>query len=97
MVIAVSLVTIGIGAIATLFLSKRFLTLVQKFSYKKISLSILGLLLILTIIFTGPIGLLVLVISTAIGLIAPLTGVKRSLGMSVIIMPVILFYLGIIL
>ena len=97
MVIAVSLVTIGIGAIATLFLSKRFLTLVQKFSYKKISLSILGLLLILTIIFTGPIGLLVLVISTAIGLIAPLTGVKRSLGMSVIIMPVVLFYLGIIL
>jgi len=95
MVIAVSLVTIGIGAIVTLFLSKKFLRLVEKVPYNKISLSILGLLFILTIIFTGPIGLLVLFVSTAVGLIPPLVGVKRSLGMAVIILPVILFYLNI--
>ena len=94
MIIAISLVTVGIAAITTLFLSKKFLRLVEKVPYNKISLSILGLLFILTIIFTGPIGLLVLFVSTTIGLMAPLTGVKRSLGMAVIILPVILFYLG---
>jgi putative membrane protein len=94
---SVSLVTVGIAAISTLFLSKKFLRLVEKVPYNKISLSILGLLLILTIIFTGPIGIFVLFLSTAIGLIAPLTGVKRSLGMAVIILPVILFYLNIVL
>jgi len=95
MVIAVSLVTIGIGAIVTLFLSKKFLRLVEKVPYNKISLSVLGVLFILTIVFTGPIGLLVLFVSTVIGLIPPLIGVKRSLGMAVIILPVILFYLNI--
>jgi putative membrane protein len=97
MLMSVSLVTVGIAAISTLFLSKKFLRLVEKVPYNKISLSILGLLLILTIIFTGPIGIFVLFLSTAIGLIAPLTGVKRSLGMAVIILPVILFYLNIVL
>jgi len=95
MLIAVSLIAVGIAAIATLFLSRKFLILVEKIPYNKISISILSLLLVLTIIFTGPMGLLVLVVSTAIGLVAPLTGVKRSLGMAVIILPVIFFYLGI--
>lgn len=94
LLMAVALVTVGIAAIATLFLSKKFSLLVEKVPYSKISISILGLLLLLTIVFTGHIGLLILIISTAIGLIAPLTGVKRSLCMGVIILPVILFYMG---
>jgi putative membrane protein len=94
MLIGVTLITIGISAVVTLFLSKKFLLLVEKVPYNKISISILGMLFLLTIIFTGPIGLLVLAVSTAIGLIAPLAGVKRSLCMGVIILPVILFYLG---
>jgi putative membrane protein len=95
MVMSISVITIGIAAIATMFLSKKFLILVEKVPYNKISISILLLLTLLTIIFTGPIGVFILILSTAIGLIAPLTGVKRSLGMCVIIVPVILFYLGI--
>jgi len=95
LLIAVSLFTVGIAAVVTLFLSKKFSTLVEKVSYNRISLSILGMLLLLTIVFTGPLGLLVLLVSTAVGLIAPLSGVKRSLCMGVIILPVIFYYLGI--
>lgn len=95
LLIAVSLVTVGIAAVATLFLSKKFSILVEKVSYSKISLSILGFLLFLTAVFTGPLGLLVLIVSTTIGLIAPLTGVRRSFCMGCIILPVVLYYLGI--
>lgn len=97
LLIAVSLIAVGIAAITTLFLSKKFLLLVEKVPYSKISLSIIALLVLLTIIFTGYIGLLILLVSTAIGLIAPLTGVRRSLYMGVIILPVILQYSGLIL
>jgi putative membrane protein len=94
MLTAVGLITVGIAAVVTLFLSKKFLLLVEKVPYNKISISILCMLFLLSIIFAGPIGLLTLIVSTAIGLVAPLVGVKRSLGMGVIILPVILFYLG---
>jgi putative membrane protein len=39
--------------------------------------------------FTGPLGLFVLAVSTAIGMIAPLTGIRRSHGMGVLLLPVI--------
>ncbi len=94
LLIAVALIVTGIAAVITLFLSRRFLTIVERLPYNKLSISIIILLVALTALFTGPIGLLVLAVSIAIGLIAPLTGVKRSLCMGVLILPVILFYSG---
>lgn len=95
LLIATTLITAGIVVIFTFYLSKKFLSFVEKISYDKISLFTIASLIALTAFFTGWIGLLILGVSTAIGLIAPLTGVKRSLCMGVLILPVVLFYLGI--
>jgi putative membrane protein len=94
LLITVTMIVTGVSAVLTLFISKRFLLLIEKIPYDKISLSIILFLILLTAIFTGVYGLLVLAVSTSIGLIAPLTGVRRSLCMGCIILPVISFYSG---
>ncbi len=46
----------------------------------------------MVIYFSGIIGLLILVTSTAIGIIPALIGVKRSNAMGCLLLPVILFF-----
>ena len=94
LLIASGLIVTGIAAVLTLKLSKKFLDLVEKIPYDKLSLGIIIFLILLTFFFTGFLGLLVLFVSTTVGLLAPLTGVKRSLGMGVLMLPVSLFYSG---
>lgn len=96
LLLAVSLISIGIASILTILMSKRFLFLIEKLPYYKLSLIILIFLIGLTLIFTQFIGLLVLIISTTIGLVAIFTGIRRSVGMGVIILPVVLFYAGLV-
>jgi putative membrane protein len=92
LLIASGLIAASVSAILTLFLSKKFLELVEKIPYHKLSLAIIFFLILLTFFFIGFIGLLVLGVATAIGLLAPLAGVKRSHCMGVLILPVIIFY-----
>lgn len=92
LVMATSLFCVGVGALLTLWLSKRMLALIQRVPYDKLSLSVLGMLVMLTYAFTGLLGLAVLGVSTAIGLLAPLTGVRRSTCMGVVMLPVICWY-----
>lgn len=94
LLISTSLIAISIASILTLNLSRKFLSLIEKVPYDKLSLGIIILLISLTLFFTGFLGLLVLFVSTCIGIIAPLSGVKRSLCMGVLIVPVSLFYAG---
>ncbi|MEM2918324.1 MAG: tripartite tricarboxylate transporter permease [Candidatus Altiarchaeota archaeon] len=95
LLISVSLISVGISAILTLYIGNKILKFIQKFPYSKISLIILILLFFLCFIFTGLNGILILLVSTSIGIIAPLSKIKRSHSMGVLIIPVILFYLGI--
>ncbi|MBI2543109.1 MAG: tripartite tricarboxylate transporter permease [Candidatus Aenigmarchaeota archaeon] len=96
LLVGVTLFATGLGVILTLNISKRFLNILGKISYDKISISVIGLITILTLIFTGFYGLLILAVSTAIGLIAPLANIKRSLLMGVLILPTIFLYFGLI-
>ena len=96
LVVAAGLIATGIASLLALFLSKRFLNVMEKISYKKLSLSIIIVLIGLTIFLTGWIGILILFVSTMIGLLAPLLNVKRSFAMGVLMLPIILFYFGII-
>jgi len=47
----------------------------------------------LAFLLTGPIGVLILLTSTAVGVIAPLAGTNRSHAMGCLILPVILYFL----
>jgi len=91
----VSLVSCGVAAIITLLLTKRFLKLIGKVNYSSISLFILLLLASLIIIFTGLYGLFLAIICCSLGIFANLANIKRGNLMGVLILPVILFYMGV--
>jgi len=77
----------------TIFLSKKFAKTIEKIPYT--TLSILTLIFVATIVFTFSdySGLLVFIISTAIGLLGINLGVRRVNFMGCLLLPTILFYL----
>jgi putative membrane protein len=97
LLLAVAMIATGLSSILLLKTLRRMVSLLERVNYTKLTLSIIIFLIILTIIFTGPLGLLVLGVSTAIGLLAPLFGTKRSLAMGSLMLPLIFFYAGFVL
>jgi len=92
--ISAILIAIGFGAIAAEFMAivmaKKFLA----FDYSKLNKIIIGLLFVLAYWFGGIVGILLLVVSAAVGLLAISTGTKRTNCMAFLMVPVTLFYLG---
>ena len=66
---------------------------ISRFNYKKISMGVICFISILVFIFSGLIGLWILFISSCIGLIAPLVGVRRIHLMAVLVVPVVIYYI----
>jgi len=95
LLLGVAMIATGLSAILLLKTVRGMISLLERVNYRKLTLSIIMFLIILTIIFTGPLGLLVLGVSTAIGLLPPLFGTKRSLCMGSLMLPLIMFYSGI--
>ena len=93
LMIAIAVFTAGISAIITLKLAKKFLARMEETNYGLINKSIIALIVIMAIIFTGTLGLLLLVTCTALGIFASTMKVRRSVLMGVLILPTILFYL----
>lgn len=77
----------------TLYTAKKFSNLIMKVNYQKLIIGVILIILTLCIILSGPIGVLILITSTAIGLIAPLKGIQRSHAMGCLILPVIFYFL----
>jgi len=92
LLLAVALISTGISTILILKLARPIISVLQRINYTKLTIMILVFLVVMTIIFTGPYGLLILAVSTSIGLLPPLFGVKRSLSMGVLMVPLIIFY-----
>lgn len=81
-----------IAALLALFFAKIFSKLIVKLNYRKLVIGIISFITIMVIYFSGIIGLLILITSTAIGIIPGLLGVKRSHAMGCLLLPVILFF-----
>ncbi len=79
-----------LGFFLTLLLGGRLANVMPRIPYDKLAWGIIIFITIMVIAFTGPLGLLVLIVSTSIGMIAPLTGIRRSHAMGVLLLPVIL-------
>lgn len=90
---AVTLIVAGLATFITLYTAKIFSKIITKINYKLICISIMILITLLALIISGPLGLLVLIVSTSIGLIPPLKGIHRSHLMGCLILPVILFFM----
>ncbi|MBD3202883.1 hypothetical protein GF327_01200 [Candidatus Woesearchaeota archaeon] len=70
-----------------------FSKLIVKVNYKMLVVSIIIFIFAMSLFLNGPIGILVLFTSTAIGLIAPLKNIGRNHAMGCLILPVILYFL----
>ena len=78
--------------ILTIRMGRFFSTVHHKIDYTKLSLGIILMIVVLTIIMTGPLGMAVLLVTTCIGMIPPLTGARRVHLMGCLIVPIFIYY-----
>lgn len=83
----------GLSFFFTVFLGKLFAKKFHKIPYQPLVIATLVFLVVLVVLFTGPLGLLVLATATTIGFLPVCWGVRRSHCMGVLLIPIILFFL----
>lgn len=93
-IVAITVMVSGISVILALRFAKFFLNRVQKINYQKMSLAVLLFMLSLIFYFTGFLGILLAAVCCALGMLINLLDVKRGLLMGILIIPTILFYVG---
>ncbi|NIO44071.1 MAG: hypothetical protein GTN36_00755 [Candidatus Aenigmarchaeota archaeon] len=93
--IAIILISAAVSTILTLKMTKMSLRFLKKIDYQKLCLYTSVFLFVLTVIFSGLIGILILVVSIAVGLIPNYLNIRRTYGMGCLIVPCILFFAGI--
>lgn len=91
---ATALVTCIIAAPITLGISKRCADHITKINYQMLSATILVLVTLLVLFMSKGLGIIVLVTSTALGLYALQSNIKRTHLMACLIIPSILYYLA---
>ena len=92
--IGIAFLSAGLAAVLTLDIGKAATGIIEKIDYKKTSIAIMLLLTVMTMIFTGIYGLVLLTASTSLGIYTQLIGVRRSILMGCLILPTIVFFLG---
>lgn len=93
--VAIILISAAIATILTLKMTKISLNLLRKVNYQKLCIYTSIFLFVLTVIFSGLIGILILIVSTALGLIPNYLNIRRTYGMGCLLLPTILFFVGI--
>ena len=92
--LGVALFTCGVAAIVTLWIGKAAAEHVHKVDYRKLVLAIVLFLGVLVFAYTGFPGIVVCLTGIVIGTLPNLLGVKKSLLMSCLIGPTILYLTG---
>ncbi|MBR9705090.1 hypothetical protein GOV12_06775 [Candidatus Pacearchaeota archaeon] len=93
LIILTIILTGFIAAVITLKISKIIAKYIQKINYTIISYSIIILLIIVTFIFSGPLGLLILISASTLGILTIELGVRRMNLMGSLLIPTILYYI----
>ena len=76
----------------TIFIAKIFTKFISKINYQLLSLVIIILLCLLVHIFSGTLGILVLIVSSSLGLTCILLGIRRTHLMGCLLITALLFY-----
>tara|TARA_Y100000031_G_scaffold80944_1_gene89288 strand:+ start:1189 stop:2400 length:1212 start_codon:yes stop_codon:yes gene_type:complete len=90
--LAIILLVGGIVTFLTLYLTKFFIKLIERVNYSMLAIAVIVLITILVFYFSSWLGLLILIVSTGIGIIPNIVNVKRSHSMGCLMLPVILFF-----
>lgn len=80
------------GLFVTLYLGKIIAVRIHDIAYERIVSGVLIFVVALVGVLTGPYGLLILCVSSLIGLLPPLLGVRRSHLMGVLLVPVLMYF-----
>ncbi|MBW2965080.1 tripartite tricarboxylate transporter permease [Candidatus Woesearchaeota archaeon] len=91
--IAAALIAGAASTFLALKISRLFARMMEKVNYTHIASAVIMLITALVIYFSGFLGLLVLIVATAVGIIPGLTGTARNHQMGCLILPVILFFI----
>jgi len=87
------LVVSAISTILTFIIGKRMMSLFSKVNVKLVSLSIGAFLIILTILLSGFVGFIGMLVCTAIGILTMITQCKKSNLMACLILPLLLSFI----
>ncbi|MEM4397070.1 MAG: tripartite tricarboxylate transporter permease [Candidatus Woesearchaeota archaeon] len=85
----------SISIFLVFYFSKIFTKIILKINYQILVLVIIFFIFLMSFILNGLLGILILISSTSIGLLAPLKGVARNHAMGCLLLPVIFYFLGI--
>ncbi|MBD3355274.1 hypothetical protein GF361_04785 [Candidatus Woesearchaeota archaeon] len=91
--LAAGLIAGGIATFLAMYLTRGFSKFITKINYQFICITVITLIVLLVFYFSSWVGLLVLIVSSFIGMLPSLTGVKKSLAMGCLLLPVILFFI----
>lgn len=90
--LSASLIAGGLATFLALKITKFFSKLIQKVNYQILVIVIMSFIVVLAFYFSGFLGLLVLFVSTCIGIVPAKLGVGRNHAMGCLILPVILYF-----
>jgi putative membrane protein len=91
--LATILIVGGIASYLALFLARYFSKWIQLVNYSYLGIIIILFITTLVFYFSSWMGMIVLVVATAIGIIPNIVNVKRSHSMGCLMLPVILFFI----
>lgn len=91
--IATALLAGSIATLLALKIAKVFSKVITKINYQYLCISIILTITLISFLFSGPLGLVILIISTIIGTLPPKLGIGRNHSMGCLLIPVILYFL----
>jgi putative membrane protein len=91
--LAATLVSGSIAAFLVLMIGRIFSRFITKVDYQKLVLGIILFITALVALMTGWLGLLILMVSTAVGIIPAITKITRTHAMGCLLVPVMSFFL----
>lgn len=89
----VILLTAFLSYFSTIMIGNNVHRVLSRIDYSKLCIGVLIGLAFMVVLFTGFFGLLIFIIATPIGMLAPFFKVRKSNAMGVILLPVILYFM----
>ncbi|MFB6163653.1 MAG: tripartite tricarboxylate transporter permease [Haloarculaceae archaeon] len=80
----------AVGFVLVLLVGDRYLALVGRLDYRRLSISVLVVLAVLAVLFAGATGLVVFAVAAAVGLVPQRFGARRASLMGVLLVPLLL-------
>lgn len=92
--VAAAAVTASIAVIITIKTGRVFCKMLQKINYKATSIGVIIVLALLSIVLSSWKGIIIIIVTTAIGIIPGIVKVTRTQAMGCLLLPTILYYIN---